>query len=190
MCKIGGGDDKPALIGVASKIDKGDLQAWHTIDGGTIVNVDRQIGTSWHADDGAHIVSIKGFYDYAGYGNVGIAAVSNTAPWLRVYPSKKINPSKGNTNFGATQSWQGAWERVVGSNTNFPTAARPNNKSSYAYPRDYPSVVVDGKVVPALGYGPINYMDVVVGTGTTSLGSLNLNWGWSNNSGIRYPGQN
>lgn len=183
------GDDRPAIVGINDAA--GNLEIWHTDpnNGGAIVDVDRASGTGWGPGDAASISTIRAVYDWNGYGTVGWIASSMNTPWTRYYGSRKVPTNTGGGNVIAGVSLLTSWNATVGQSPYFPSSSTPNSKSSYQVSRDYGNVVVNGKVVPAIAYGPINYYDVAVGTGAGAWSELRLNQGFPDNSAIRYSGQ-
>lgn len=159
------GDGQPTMFGTCAEWTgcNGDLQLWwggYNPDANWM-GVNRTAGSGWNyymSDTGA----VTAIYDYNGYGSVGIMASTRSAPWQRYYPSWK-DPARGTG--GQLTSYinqQISFESAGNAYAWFP----PKSLGSFVYARSIGNVVSpSGKIVPAIGFGPGNWLDMFTGDG-------------------------
>lgn len=176
------GDDYPSLLATTAD---GTLQVWRGGPGG-LVSVDRAAGSGWHFA-GSDTSTIKGVYDWNGYGSVGVMATTRYSPFQRYYPSNKIPSGAGNQQLTTYVNQNASWESVAGPAGYMPTDSNPNGCCSYVYSRSYGNMVSGGKVVPVVGFGPKTYYDAFYGNGSGSFLGAGYNWGFPNEGYVGYP---
>lgn len=184
------GDGQPVMFGTCAEWTgcNGTLQTWW---GGYNAaanwgGVERNAGSGWNytmSDTGA----VTAIYDYTGYGSVGIMASTRSAPWQRYYPSWK-DPARGRA---------GQLTSYVNQQISFESAGAPypwfppKTLGSFVYARTLGNVVSpSGKIVPAIGFGPPNYLDMFTGDGNGNYFAVYPGMaGYTDDGYIGYPEQ-
>lgn len=184
------GDAQPVMFGTCAEWTgcNGNLQTWW---GGynnpaNWAGVERNAGSGWNyagSDTGA----VTAMYDYNGYGSVGIMASLRNAPWQRYYPSWK-DPARGRA---------GQLTSFINQQISFESAGSPypwfppKTLGSYQFARTLGNVVSpDGRIVPAIGFGPQNYLDMFTGDGKGNYYAVAPGYaGYTDDPYIGYPEQ-
>lgn len=186
-----GGDGKPWMV---ASTPAGILQIWRGSMTGGWDAVDRTAGACWSVACGG-TGDVHTVYDWNGYGSVGLVSSVTKSPWTRYYPSSK-NPNLAPDNFGSglltsSTGLNSSWNVLAVATGNlFPSDTKPTGCCSFVYARSLGNVVsADNRVVPTVGYGPQNYLDMFVGDGKGSWSTYSLNVGFTNNYAISYPEQ-
>lgn len=185
-----GGDGKPWMVAASPN---GVMQIWRANMNSNWDGVDRTGGTCWNISC-SYTGMFTAVYDWNGYGSVGIISSLTNSPWTRYYASRKV-PNLADDNFGDLfQGWQdlnSSWNVVTAaSSINYPRDGAASGCCSMTYARSTGSIVsADNRVVPTVGYGPQNFLDIFIGDGRGSWSSVHINVGYVNNGYIGYPEQ-